>query len=1087
MKKLFFCLLIIESTTIFSQSTKDYTFIYSTDSIISAGVKYHQNQQYSEAINEFKKIAKTDPKYLVAQYEIALSLFADSKKETLLNHLETLYNEGQIKEYPSLYTLFGTYYSDEKEYDKAEKIFNEGAKYLSNSSNFLYNQAILYIRKGDNQKSVDILKKAITIDPNLASGHYFLGALALENGNVVEGSLALLSYLALAPKGKFAQETILKLNKKYGENYLKKGNVILSKNGDKYEDLEIILRNQLPLRKAYQLKTDIDDVIMRQTQAIMEYSLDHKMDEGFFETTYMPWIKDVISKKQFVGFSYYMLLSMEDKLGKEFSKHKKEIENFYENYYLTDFWNHFAKRNLEHFGAKQDVVIYLKEGKPFIMGPIVNNKKEGKFKLLDELGNSSGELQLKNDELDGLQLYFDDKGNLEMQKTYSAGKLNGEKKEYYSNGNISLVENYKDDLLHGQSTSFHLNGGKNCELNFTNGERDGTLTCFYPNGTKSSLITYANGKLNGQYFIYNELGDITVATTYKNDEIDGKYMQYFDGKIIKAEGDYVNGKSQGSYTKYYSNNKLEFESFYTNGKITKTINYYFNGTIASELIFNNEEELESYSYFNPKGEKYFEEKYKSGELKSGLQYSYENPKNPIEINLTKKAFSIASLENKKQITGFFEKGKKTGEWNYYFNNGNLKFKENYLNGMQTGMCHSYNNSAQLLTISHYKNDALNGVYEIYDSGTLNEISHYIDGTQNGPFYSYYADGTLKTEGFLVDGKVNNIKITYRQSGKPSQISKLIDGEIISTKSYDYTGKEEFELDFKNKSGKVNLSLNSGTTSQEFEMMNGNYNGKFSSKDILGTKISECNYVNGKLNNNYKYYSPYGTIMYDRYYYCGLINGTDTQYDLVGNLRITSNYSFGNENGKTIRYYHNKAKMFEYNELDGLIDGDYTYYNQKGEPILKVNFESNAVLSYSILDKTGGFSENIKTPTQSAEITSMYPNGKVAIKVNFVKGNIDGKLVIYNIEGRVEYEANYKNGLFDGERSEYYANGKVYKKENLKNGDFEGTHTYFKEDGKPWITANYKNDELHGDFLIYTNGILTLTKKYDSDELVDIIK
>ena len=67
--------------------------------------------------------------------------------------------------------------------------------------------------------------------------------------------------------------------------------------------------------------------------------------------------------------------------------------------------------------------------------------------------------------------------------------------------------------------------------------------------------------------------------------------------------------------------------------------------------------------------------------------------------------------------------------------------------------------------------------------------------------------------------------------------------------------------------------------------------------------------------------------------------------------------------------------------------------------------------------------------------ALYPNEKVAMKVTFVKGNINGKLVINSIEGKPEYEANYKNGLFEGERTEYYSNGKVYKKENLKNGDF----------------------------------------------------
>ena len=316
MKKLFLTLLFIGFTNAFSQTKKDYSFVYSSDSIIKTGFTYFEKGQYNDAVNEFQKIAKTDPKYLTAQYEIAMALFADGKKEQLLKHFETLYNEGKMKELPTFYTLYGTYYSDEKEYDKAEKIFNEGAQYLSNSSNFLYNQAILYLRKEELQKSTDLFKKSVTINPNLASSHYFLGSIALENGNIVEGSLALLSYLAIAPTGKFAEEAVLKLNSKFGENFLTKGKVVFSTSGDNFEELETILRNQLPLRKAYKLKTEIDDVIMRQMQTVMEYSLEHKMENGFFETTYMPWIKDLVAKKQFEGFSYYMLLGLEEKLGK---------------------------------------------------------------------------------------------------------------------------------------------------------------------------------------------------------------------------------------------------------------------------------------------------------------------------------------------------------------------------------------------------------------------------------------------------------------------------------------------------------------------------------------------------------------------------------------------------------------------------------------------------------------------------------------------------------------------------------------------------------------------------------------------------
>jgi hypothetical protein len=61
--------------------------------------------------------------------------------------------------------------------------------------------------------------------------------------------------IAIAPTGKFAQEAVLKLNNKFGENYLTKGKVVFSTSGDNFEELETILRNQLPLRKAYTAST----------------------------------------------------------------------------------------------------------------------------------------------------------------------------------------------------------------------------------------------------------------------------------------------------------------------------------------------------------------------------------------------------------------------------------------------------------------------------------------------------------------------------------------------------------------------------------------------------------------------------------------------------------------------------------------------------------------------------------------------------------------------------------------------------------------------------------------------------------------
>ncbi len=108
-------------------------------------------------------------------------------------------------------------------------------------------------------------------------------------------------------------------------------------------------------------------------------------------------------------------------------------------------------------------------------------------------------------------------------------------------------------------------------------------------------------------------------------------------------------------------------------------------------------------------------------------------------------------------------------------------------------------------------------------------------------------------------------------------------------------------------------------------------------------------------------------------------------------------------------------------------------------------------------------------------------------MNFVKENIEGKLMIYSKEEKPEFESNYIHNSLNGDRIDYYTNGNIYKKERFKDGSHDGAQEYFKEDGKKWLTAEYKNEELHGNTYIYTNGILTLTKKYDSNELVEIIK
>ena len=1084
MKRILLMFLLVSFSKNYAQT--DYTFVYNNDSIISKGVKLYDNQKYDEALIEFQKISKTDPKYLKAQYEIVLTLNAQKKKTELKAFLEDLYANGKMQENPELYKLYAIYLSDEKEYPLSEKIFKEGEKYLPNSSSFLYNEAILYIRKEENQKALDILKRIITNNPNHAQSHYLLGIMAFENGKITEGTLALMSYLMLAPTGVNAQKAVLQLNANFGQNYLGENKLVFSKSGDNFEEIEVILRNQLPLKKVYKVKSTIDDAITRQVQAVAEYAVEHKMGDGFFETTYIPWVKNMVEKNQFEGYSYYSLLSIEDRIGKELNKQKKKIIAFRDEYLLKDFWYSFAKRKMDMYGTVEDVIVSVSEERPYIIGKQINGEFEGKCKYLNVFENVGGDLNFKEGHLDGLQKYYDEKGRLTEEKYFTAGKLNGKRTTYYENGAVALTEIYKDDLLDGISTSYYPTGGKNCEINFTNGERNGTLVCSFENGKKRNEIDFTNGKLSGKYNTYNEIGALKETYNCVDDKIEGNYVEYFDGKIIKSEAVYKNGVTEGVSKNYFPNKTLSSENVASLGNVTKSTDYFTNGKISSESNYNNKGQLETYNCYDSDGNMYFQEKFKAGELKSGIQYTANSTKG-TEINLTKKSFEMKNFDGTPSITGAFEKGKKSGEWNYLFSSGVLKQKEFYVNGKTHGITTNYNLNGTLSSISNFSQDTLSGRYEVYEAEKLAQLFNYEKGNQNGPFKTFYPDGAVSTEGFMEENNVNYYKYTYYQNGTLSSVDKYINNYLVSRKTYNNKGKLENEIDYTNKTGKFSFAFNNGVYTKTYELKNGVVDGKLISLDKLKAPIFEGEYVNGELHNVYKKYGPTGALIAEKNYYCGKLNGPSKYYDYAGNLRLTDEYTFGVENGKTIRYFNNKAKMMEYTQVNDVIDGDVTYFNQKGEPLVILGYSNNVPKYYIKKNKTGELNDKVIIENESAEVVSNYPNGKTAIQFTLKKASLDGKFIINTVEGKPEYVCNYVKSNLQGERTEYYTSGKLYKKENFVNNALEGVQQYFKEDGKLIAEVSLKNDELHGKTLIYNAGKLVQTKNYDSDELVEIIK
>ena len=1081
MKYFFTHVTLLFVALIFAQN--NYSEIYNAQKFIDDGVALHDAENYLAAIEMYEKVAKTDPLYLKATYEKLYSMSQTDQKEELIKLFEKIYATDMMDKMPEFYVLYGVLLSNEKVFDKSEEVFKRAEKLIPNASLLNYNMAILYIRMEKSQQAIEKLKKCITYNPNHASSHYFLGLLALENGNVAHGCLALMGYLVNNPTGGFSRDAVLKLNENMGKNYLEKGKLVFSEKGDDFSELDLILRNQLSLNTKYKLNSKIDDVATRQMQAVLEYSASHELGVGFFEQIYIPTFSAIFKGNYTAGFLGYSLLSMEEQLSKSIKSEKKNIETFTKEFYQGPFWSLYAKRNLPFFGKDEEVLIWLNESKPFMYGKNNGGVKQGKYVVVNEHFITVSELNYQDDMLDGLQTYYHVNGKKSEETIYKKGVKEGLSKDYYDNGNLKAVGTYKNDLLDGLVTTYNPYGGKVCELNFINGVRQGKMECQYADGTKNSSLFYENGELNGTITYQNQLGDLIGKYDYKLGKLDGDYINYYDGKAIKLFSKYKDGVIQGERITYYENGVKKSVEEFTEGKLTKMTEFYNNKSIANIYTYDEDEKILSSKYFTTKGEQYFEENYKNGILKEAFQINDKEVKTALDFN--KKPFVLKSRYGIVLSEGKIENGKLNGLWKYYFTTGQLKSEENIEKGIKTGIQKDYGKNGFLTTTYHSENGNLHGLLTRHSNGKAVGFQYYKDDMKDGPFQNLYENGVISFEGFYTEDEQNGYQIAYRQDGTQLSLREISSDYGLNYKSFLLDGSTvDYAMDFSKIDGIQKIISNNGCYIAEINYKNGYKHGSSVSRDKFGMPNSEANYVNGQLQGVYKKYHPNGAIDYIGNYYNNQVHGETLYHDLLGNLRFKTTYVFDSFHSEGIRYYKNQNKLYTYFEVNNYKDGPYTYYNIKGDAVAIINFVMDVPVSYQVLNAENKIGLPVLA-TKDFKIISKYNNGTTAFEMEFKDYLMDGTISVFDPSGTLNYTCSMVKDDFSGIRNEYYENGKIYKQENFVNDNFEGIQHYFANDGSKLLTAEYTEDELHGSFIIYEKNVPKITYKFNSDELYEI--
>ena len=120
------------------------------------------------------------------------------------------------------------------------------------------------------------------------------------------------------------------------------------------------------------------------------------------------------------------------------------------------------------------------------------------------------------------------------------------------------------------------------------------------------------------------------------------------------------------------------------------------------------------------------------------------------------------------------KGKVDGEWNWFYESGDLLRKEMFVNGKENGLLIEYSDAGNVITKGEYVNGKEEGEWFI-EVGDHQEEGVYEGGLKQGIWKHYFlSNGALRFEGEYFDGLEQEKHIWYYDTG-----AKMLEGKFVS--------------------------------------------------------------------------------------------------------------------------------------------------------------------------------------------------------------------------------------------------------------------------------------------------------------------
>lgn len=165
-------------------------------------MELHDEGKFKEAIEKYTEALKVDPKSVQATYELSLSYLAYQDYQNASIFSTAVINSGNKQLSAGAYAVKSEALAGMEKVDEAIALLQEGL--TKNGDDYLlhFNLALNYYKKGDNDKTLSHIKRAIDLEKS-HSGAFLLNAHALnDSGLWVQSILSYQMFLLLEPDSK---------------------------------------------------------------------------------------------------------------------------------------------------------------------------------------------------------------------------------------------------------------------------------------------------------------------------------------------------------------------------------------------------------------------------------------------------------------------------------------------------------------------------------------------------------------------------------------------------------------------------------------------------------------------------------------------------------------------------------------------------------------------------------------------------------------------------------------------------------------------------------------------------------------------